>query len=212
MSIPRTLLDHAGAPAQAASLANAALVVIDPQREYLDGALPLEGISEAVAEIRRLLDMARAAGTPVFHVLHHAKSGAALFNPDGPYAGFIPELAPEPGETVIIKPLPNAFARTDLEMRLRQTGRTDLILAGFATHMCISATSRAATDLGLRSTIVAAATAERDLPAAYGAGIVSASEIKRSTLAALADRFAKVVASSYDLVDAAAPRSAGAAR
>ncbi len=199
MSVPRTLLDHAGAPARAASLQDATVIIIDPQREYTDGALPLEGVTAAVAETRRLLDMARAAGAPVVHVLHHAAPGAALFNPEGRYADFIPDLAPKPGETIVIKRLPNGFAGTDLEAHIRETGRTNLILAGFATHMCISATARAALDIGLRSTIVADATAARDLPSAHGTGIIPAQEIKRATLAALADRFAKVVATSDDL-------------
>jgi nicotinamidase-related amidase len=199
MPNPRTLLDHAGAHAPVASLGDASLVVIDPQREYLDGALPLVEIIGAIAETRRLLHRARMAKTPIFHVLHHAVPGAALFDPNGRFADFIPDLAPEPSETIIVKRLPNGFAGTELEARLRETGRSNLILAGFATHMCISATARAAIDKGFRNTIVADATATRDLPAAYGTGIVAAQDIKRSTLAALADRFAKVIASSDDL-------------
>ena len=58
--------------------------------------------------------------------------------------------------------------------------------------MCISATVRAALDRGYRTTVVASATATRDLPDPLG-GIVPAGEVHRATLAALADRFAIVV-------------------
>tara|TARA_R110000868_G_scaffold10429_3_gene51189 strand:- start:312 stop:920 length:609 start_codon:yes stop_codon:yes gene_type:complete len=199
MSHPRTLLDFAGVAAPAASMPNAALVIIDPQREYLDGALPLEGIDEAIVETSHLLRMARESGAPIIHVLHHAAVGSRLFNPEGPYAEFIPELAPCSSETILIKGLPNAFAGTELASHLRETGHANFILVGFATHMCVSATARAAVDLGLRSTIVARATATRDLPAAGDMGTVPASEIKRATLAALADRFSRIVAGHGDL-------------
>ena len=190
--MPRTLLEIAGAPRQPASLATATLVLIDHQCAYLDGEIRLDGIDGAVDALGRLLSVARAAGTPVIHVAHVAPAGAALFAADGAGVGFIPALVPGDGEAVVNKTLPNAFAGTDLADRLRRIGRKDLIVAGFATHMCISATVRAALDHGLRTTVVAAATATRDLPDPLG-GVVSAATVQRAALAALADRFAVVV-------------------
>lgn len=193
-SVPRTLLQLAGAPLHPAPLDRAALVVIDGQLEYLSGALPLSGIAAAVDEAARLLALARRAAVPVFHVVHHARPGAAAFDPLGPHVGFIPALAPrDAGETTVVKALPNGFAGTDLDRRIRATGRSELILAGFATHMCVSATTRAALDLGYRSTVVAGATATRDLPSATGRGVTPAAVVHEGTLAALADRFAIVV-------------------
>jgi nicotinamidase-related amidase len=58
--------------------------------------------------------------------------------------------------------------------------------------MCVSATVRAALDLGYRTTVVADATATRDLPDLAG-GVIDAAVVKRVALAELADRFAKVV-------------------
>lgn len=71
--------------------------------------------------------------------------------------------------------------------------RGEIIIAGFATHMCVSATARAALDHGFRSTVVAAATATRDLPHADGARKVPADWTQQATLAALADRFSVVI-------------------
>lgn len=189
---PRTLLQLAGAPLDPAPLDQAVLVLIDCQREYVDGKLALPGVKPAIAEAAKLLDLARRKNVPVVHIVHHGRPGGALFAPDGPMAGIAPELAPRPGEKVIAKSLPNAFARTDLEATLQATGRPQLILAGFMTHMCVSATAKAAVDLGRRVTVVADATATRDLPDPLG-GTMPAEQVHRAALAALADRFAIVV-------------------
>jgi nicotinamidase-related amidase len=192
MTPPRTLLSMAGLPAHPAPLQHAALVIVDAQQEYTSGNLPLAGVDAAVAEAARLLELARRHGTPVIHVVHHSPAGSPLFNPEGPGSAIIPAVAPRDGEPVVVKGVPNAFAGTDLHARLQATGRTELIVAGFMTHMCVSTTVRAALDLGYRSTVVAAATATRDLPGPTG-GVVPAAELQRTELAALADRFAVVV-------------------
>ena len=190
---PQTLARIAGLSPLPSEPGNAVLLMIDPQREYTTGLLPLQGVAAAVAEGARLLAFARGAGIPVIHVLHHGRPGAAAFDPAGDGARFIQELAPLDGETVLIKSRPNAFADTDLTTRIRVTGRAEIVIAGFATHMCVSATARSALDHGFRSTVVAGATATRDLPHPFGAGIVSADIIQAGTLAALSDRFSVVI-------------------
>ena len=139
---PRTLFQMAGVQTAPGRLSNSVLVIIDAQREYVDGALPLKGIHKALAQAASLLARARAAGTPIVHVVHHG--GGALFNPDGPYFAIAKPMRPKPGETVIEKRLPNAFAGTNLQQVLAATGRKHLIVVGFMTHMCVSSTVRAA--------------------------------------------------------------------
>lgn len=191
MTDPRSLLAMAGAPLDPSPLDRAALVLIDHQREYTEGGLPLAGMNAAVAEIGRLLDMARRAGAPVFHIVHHGRAGG-LFDPEGPMSAIIPTIMPVGAEATVVKRLPNSFAGTDLDARIRASGRTELIVAGFMTHLCVSTTVRAALDLGYQTTLVAAATATRDLPDPLG-GVQPAAAVQRATLAALADRFAVVV-------------------
>jgi nicotinamidase-related amidase len=205
--IPRSLRQIAGAPSTPGSPDEAALVLIDHQREYLpDGGLPLAGIEAAITEIGRLLELARGHGMPVFHVVHHARPGAPLFDPCGATARIIAGLEPNADEDVIAKSLPNAFAGTDLHDRVQATGRRELIVVGFATHMCVSSTVRAALDLGYRTTVVASATATRDLPSPLGSvGIVPAEVVQQGTLAALADRFAIVVSDAETLAGAMHP-------
>src|SRR5690606_13645600 len=101
------------------------------------------------------------------------------------------EAAPGSGEAVVEKPLPNAFAGTTLGETLAAMGVKRLVLAGFMTHMCISSTARAALDLGYQTTVVADACATRDLPAGED-GDISAADLHRAELAALADRFSIV--------------------
>lgn len=193
---PLTLLQHSGAPAKPVDWEKSVLVIIDAQNEYTNGKLPLTGVEAAVGEIRRLLDAARADGVPVIHVVHRSAPEAPLFAAGSHGAEIIAALTPVEGEAVVAKTLPNSFAGTDLAERLKAladtTGRTDIILAGFMTHMCVSATARAALDLGIRATVVAPAVATRDLPDPLG-GVIAADVVHRTALAELADRFATVV-------------------
>lgn len=190
MTAPCTLLQMSGAPPDPNRFVESAVMVIDAQQDYRD-RLPLAGIDTAAAVLAALLARARAAGCPVFHVVHHGAPGG-LFDPEGPGAAILPEATPLAGEAVIAKTLPSAFAGTGLHERLAGTGRNRLIVAGFMTHMCVSTTVRAALDLGYRSSVVADAVATRDLPDPLTGGTIPAAEVQRSALAALADRFATV--------------------
>lgn len=198
--IPLTLLQMAGVKAAPPRLSESVLLIIDAQREYLDGKLPLKGIEASLTEAKAVLERARKAGIPVIHVVHKGKPSGALFNPETPCVDIVGALEPKPDEMIIAKNLPNAFAGTDLEQQLSRLGRKNLIVMGYMTHMCVSATVRAALDKGYRSTVVAQATATRDLPDNTG-GVIPAQDVQRSSLAALADRFAVVVQSACDLVE-----------
>ena len=190
---PTTLLQMRGAAIAQARLSDASLVIIDAQAEYQSGRVRLDGIDLALARIERLLARARAAGTPVFHVRQLGQAGS-LF--DGAGGDILPQAAPAGAEPVIEKRLPNAFAGTALHERLQQAGRRNLILAGFMTHMCVSASARAGLDLGYQVTIAGDCAATRALPAWDGGAPLAADLVHRVALAELADRFAAVVPSA----------------
>lgn len=192
MSTPRTLLEMAGADLAPPRLADCVLLVIDAQGEYRTGRLPLEGIEPSLAALAALLGRARRAGAAVIHVAHKGRPGG-LFDRDGAGGAILAEVAPASGEAVVEKPLPNAFAGTDLAERLAAIGRRNLVVAGYQTHMCVSSTARAALDLGYRVTIPADACATRALPDPMGGEPLSGAAIHRHALAELADRFAIVV-------------------
>lgn len=197
MSTPKTLLQMAGAPLEPSRFSESAVVIIDAQNEYVNGKLPLVGIAPALDNIAILLKAARAAGSPVIHVQHKGRAGG-LFDPGADAFKLAPQAASAPGEAIVEKPLPNAFAQTNLQDLIAKTGKKQLIVAGFQTHMCISSTARAALDLGYRTTVVADAAATRDLPDPTGGTVLPAAELHRAALAGLADRFA-IVAKLADL-------------
>jgi len=187
---PPTLLQMQGAPMHPAPFADAALILIDIQEEYRSGALPLDGITQAALAAGEVLALARSNVLPIFHV-RHTLPGAPIFNPGSPTFAFMPEVAPQAGETIIDKSRPNAFHETGLDRAIRQTGRSELIIVGMQTHLCVSATVRAAGDLGYRSTVVRSACATRDLPDGKG-GAIPAPLVHDAALAELGDAFAVI--------------------
>jgi nicotinamidase-related amidase len=197
MQKPQTIVDLLGLALPTASLGNAVLLIIDAQREYVDGHLPLAGMASSLAVGARLLARARQAKTPVVHIQH--QSNGLLFNPQEGGAPAAP-LLPENGETVVYKSQANAFAGTDLLHILQQTGRQQLIVIGYMTHNCVSSTVRAGLDLGYRSTIVASATASRELPDGRG-GSIPAATVQAACLAGLADTIARIVEGDDDIAD-----------
>lgn len=81
---PQTLIALSGFKLTATPLSNSVIVIIDAQREYVDGKLRLDGIDASIKEASLLLERARKAGTPIIHVVHKGKPGSALFNPESP--------------------------------------------------------------------------------------------------------------------------------
>ncbi len=188
MTEPKTLLQISGANLAPARMNGSSLILIDFQNEYLAGPIAVSNAQPAIARAANLLSLARRSGAPVFHVAHKGRPGG-LFDRTAARGQIVPDLLPHAGEAVIEKGLPNAFAGTGLLDLLVKTGRKDLILAGFMTHMCVSTTARAALDLGYRVTIDATACATRDLPDGCG-GTVAAQTVHDVSLVALSDRFA----------------------
>ncbi|MDP4023201.1 cysteine hydrolase family protein [Methylobacterium sp. NEAU 140] len=193
----KTLRNLSGLSPEPAGLTGSALVLIDLQNTYREGVMRLSGVEPAIAEAAALLARARTAGTPVFHVRHDAGPGSP-YDVRAAIGQISDEVAPRDGEAVITKAYPSSFVGTDLEARLKAAGVTDLILAGFMTHMCVNSTARSAFSLGFRPTVVAAATATRDLPAPDGS-VVPAAQLQAASLAALADLFAVVTPGQRDI-------------
>jgi nicotinamidase-related amidase len=197
MATPKTLLELADAKRMPAKLPDAAVMLIDMQNEYLSGpvaAIDAQGVTERAKEI---LTVARTKGAPIFHVVHKGRAGS-LFDLGAERGQIISSVRPLRDEPIIEKLFPNAFAGTDLHARLSAIRQKNLILAGFATHMCISSTARAAIELGYRVTVVADACAARDLPDGQG-GLVPGAAIHQVALIELADRFATIVRDSREL-------------
>jgi nicotinamidase-related amidase len=187
---PATLRDLAGlTPPTIIDPVRAALVLIDLQALFMPGgALPLAGAEAALAQVRTLLDAAHAAGLAVFH-LRHQVAGSPLFAPGAPGAALLLETGAD--EPVLAKSLNGPFAGTDLGQRLDAAGITQVVIAGFMTHLAVDTAGREAAMRGLAVTVASDACATRDLPGPDG-GTIPAAIVHAAALAALADRFAWV--------------------
>jgi len=185
---PKTLFALAGFEPAVPELSRATLVLIDYQNEYLQGPVALPGARDAVRNAVALLQRARAAHAKIVHVVHKGEPGQ-LFDRDAARGQIVDPLAPSAGEAVVEKPRPNAFSGTPLAELIEAPG--PLVVIGFMTHMCVSASVRAALDLGYSVSVAGDACATRPLPKP-GGGVISAEALHDAELAALADRFAGV--------------------
>ena len=142
-----------------------AVVVVDLQNEYLPtGKLELVGIDQALGNAARVIADARGKGDLLVHVRHEfVGPDAQFFVPGTDGVQIHPTVAPQGQEAVIVKNFPNSFLKTDLEQMLKENGIEEVTVVGAMSHMCIDATTRAASDLGYKTTVVHDACATRDL-------------------------------------------------
>ncbi len=198
MSNP-TLRVLADLPQQPVSLSESTLILIDCQNTYTRGVMELEGVQEALDEAAALLDRARSAGIPIIHIQHDDGPGS-LYDIEGESGAIVPRVAPHNGEPVVVKNYPNSFVQTDLNEVLKTANASNLVLAGFMTHMCVNSTARGAFSLGYRPAVVAGATATRALPSPVGE-LVSAAAVQAASLAAISDLFGIVVPTASAIRD-----------
>ena len=198
MSRP-TLRNLEDLPAAPRPLKDSALVLVDCQNTYTYGVMELDGVQAALEQTAVLLDRARSAGIPVIHIQHNGGVGSP-YDITAEVGAIVDAVAPRDGEPVVVKQYPNSFVQTDLDDRLKAVGATELVVAGFMTHMCINSTARGAFNLGYAPTVVAAATATRSLPGPDGADGPAAA-LQSASLAALSDLFAIVVPDAAAIPD-----------
>ncbi|CAN6959282.1 MULTISPECIES: cysteine hydrolase family protein [Psychrobacter] len=200
MSTPSTLLELAGGQFDTLDWSNCAVVFIDYQNEYVDGAMPLgQAGSKALANAQRLLDKARKQDIPIFHIAHHGEDNGKVFDPLSTNVEIVDGLKPLDGEKIITKKHPNAFYDTQLQALISASGKQQVIFAGFMSHMCVSSSVRAAFDLGFDNFVCHDACATRALPD-YKRETISAEVMHDTAMAALQDRFAALVTTD-DLVN-----------
>ncbi len=191
MSVRPTLRSLLAMPTQPEQLSQSVLILIDCQNTYREGVMQLEGVEPALKECARLLQRARDTGAPIVHVQHDAGPGTP-YDVKARIGQISDEVAPRAGEIVITKAYPSSFEKTGLNAELVKFGRSNLVIAGFMTHVCVNSTTRAAFNHGYKPTVVASATATRSLPNPIG-GFLSAQQVHDGALTALADMFSIVV-------------------
>ncbi len=191
MSVRPTLRSLLSMPTQPEQLSKSVLILIDCQNTYREGVMQLENVEPALKECARLLQRARDTGAPIVHIQHDAGPGTP-YDVKARIGQISDEVAPRAGEIVITKAYPSSFEKTGLNAELVKYGRSNLVIAGFMTHVCVNSTTRAAFNHGYSPTVVASATATRSLPNPVG-GFLSAQQVHDGALTALADMFSIVV-------------------
>jgi nicotinamidase-related amidase len=126
-----------------------ALMVVDAQNEFSSkGQRAVPDHSSALARIEALVQQAREGRLPIAWVQHHNRPNESrAFIPGSWGAELSAGLGPQSGfgtEKLFVKDVFGAFGAEGLEEWLRANGVTQVLIAGFFTHMCVSTSSREA--------------------------------------------------------------------
>ncbi|MBU3067405.1 cysteine hydrolase [Nocardia sp. NEAU-G5] len=191
-----TLRELNGLDRTPASLAEATLILIDYQNTYTRGVMELTGWEPALEAAADLLGRAREAGAAVIHVMHDGGPGSA-YDITSDIGQIHPKVAPIEGEPIVVKQAPGSFIGTDLGEKVDAAGNSNVILAGFMTHMCVTFTAEGAFLRGNTPTVVADACATRPLGSPVAE--VTAEQLHHAALAQIGDIYGVVVPSAADL-------------
>lgn len=143
----------------------AALLVIDMQRDFVEeGAIAEVAMArERIPAMARVIAACRAAGIPVVYTRHTLSDDYEVsplevayqpwlkdkgLRPGTRGVGIVQELAPQAGDTVIVKHRYDAFHDTPLQTILRNLRGPNvidtLIVTGTVTSVCCESTARSA--------------------------------------------------------------------
>lgn len=173
----------------------AALLVHDMQHYFLRPfQRDAEPIAPVIANIARLIARCRAAGIPIFYTAQEGNQDrrdrglqADLWGPGmsgaPEHQPILAELAPEPGDFVLVKHRYSAFQRSNLETLMRVRGRDQLIVCGIYAHIGCTLTAAEAFMRDIEPFFAADAVADfsrekHDMALSYVAGVCG---IPRST-------------------------------
>ncbi|MEV0039233.1 isochorismatase family protein [Streptomyces sp. NPDC050804] len=144
-----------------------ALVVVDLQKGIVSRPA-VHPTDDVVARSAELAAAFRAKGLPV--VLVNVTGGApgrtagptGSLPADASWADLVPGLGQQDSDIVVTKQTWGAFYGTDLDMRLRRLGVTQVVVTGVATSKGVESTARAAHERGYNVTVVTDAVTDTD--------------------------------------------------
>ncbi|WP_285409791.1 cysteine hydrolase family protein [Pseudomonas sp. FR229a] len=177
---------------------NAALIIIDQQKGILHPRLGRRNNPQAEERMLELLALWRLRGRPVIHVQHLSRSPDSVFWPEQSGVEFQPRFAPQNGEWLIQKQVPDAFCASGLEAQLREAGIGQLIIVGVATNNSVESTARTAGNLGFDAWVAEDACFTFDKADYFGTPR-TAEEVHGMSLGNLHGEYATVVGSSQIL-------------
>ena len=134
-----------GARKATPDLSHTCLLVIDMQEHFRELASPI------LPHLKEIISLCRSCSLPIIYTQHMHKEKVdgmlsqwwgSLIREGSQEASLLPEIAPQPGELVIVKRRYSAFYRTALEDHLRSRRIKDLIICGVMTNLCCETTAR----------------------------------------------------------------------
>ena len=144
-----------------------AVLALDLQNELVNATL---GGSQVLAEVRRVLDVARRQAVPIIHVtvsfradyrdlpaaspLFATVRDNTMLRAGTPGAEIHPDVSPREGEPVVNKTTVDPFLTTNLQSLLHNLDVRTLILIGIWTNYVVEATARHASDMSYRVIVV----------------------------------------------------------
>jgi ureidoacrylate peracid hydrolase len=166
---------------------NPALVVIDVQNGFVSkgGSYDLLGMDtsnyrQVIPRIKELIDLCRANSIPIFYtqavressgidlltrthkILPKSREERIMKKPicvRGTWdADIVAEVAPRPGDHVVIKRRDSAFHDTEIKVWLSSLGIDTLIFSGIDTSICVETSLRDAFNLGYDVVLISDAT------------------------------------------------------
>lgn len=179
-----------------------ALLVIDVQNIYKDGALACDNWKNVVENINELISQAKSNNDLIIYIKHIHKADGTdaghMFDFTGDKeeiqfidgtrdAEFIDELNVLKDSQIIIKNRYSSFVNTDLDSILKTAGVNKVTVCGFMTNFCCEMAARHAHDLDYLVDFVVSAT---DTP---GTESLSAKEIIKATVANLETGCATII-------------------
>ncbi|HLZ62853.1 MAG TPA: cysteine hydrolase family protein [Ktedonosporobacter sp.] len=136
-------------------MADTALLVIDVQVGMFAEDDPVYQGNQLLATISNLIEKARQAEIPVIYIQHGSKRKGHPVEEGTAGWQLHPAIAPQEGDAVVRKRMPDSFYETSLQEELVARGIKKLVITGIQTDLCVDTTSRRACSLDYDVTLVA---------------------------------------------------------
>lgn len=160
-----------------------ALLVIDVQHEYFEGAFPIRHPAGHLESILETMDAAKQANIPTVVVRHHQPDpDSPVFRKNSDMWQLLDEVESRPRDILIDKALPGSFTDTPLDAFLKERGIKTVCISGYMTQVCCDTTARQAFHLGYAVEFLSDATGTLDV--SNKAGSVTAEQLHESILVA----------------------------
>ncbi|HHG0625653.1 TPA: cysteine hydrolase family protein [Klebsiella pneumoniae] len=158
-----------------------------------------------IGNIQALSSLVRKCNMPVIYLRHVVRGDGsdtgrmsdlypnvnAQLGRENPSVDIIDALSPRPGDIVVDKLFYGGFHNTDLDAILRMKDIDPLIVCGTVTNVCCETTIRDGVHREYKMIVLSDANAAMPYPD-MGFGEVSATDVQRISLSAMAYEFAEV--------------------